>query len=180
MRLLCEDVVSRLGEFHHVDLSRVAISLVQARRDSPFGIHASLTPLKFEAGAEEQLIHGRRYGVESLYDRQQRKLLYILSFYLPRFQNTPLEEKLSTVVHELWHISPQFDGDLRRHEGRCYAHGPSQKQYDIEMDLMAQRWLSLDPPEHLYGFLELSFDQLVAEHGQVVGTRWPTPKILPM
>ena len=54
--------------------------------------------------------------------------------------NTSVEEKLSTVLHELWLISPMFNGDLRRHEGRCYAHGPSQSNYDDQKDRLAQKW----------------------------------------
>lgn len=179
MHRLCKDMTSRLEELSHIDLARVAISLNQARQDSTHGIYASLTPLKFQAGADYQLMGGQRYGVEKLCDASGREFLYILSFYLPRFQNTSLEEKLSTIVHELWHISPAFDGDLRRHAGRCYAHGPSQKAYDAQMDRMAQKWLSLDPPEHLYDFLGLRFDELIAEHGKLIGTRWPTPRLLP-
>ena len=94
--------------------------------------------------------------------------------------DTGLEEKLSTVLHELWHISPEFDGDLRRHEGRCHAHGSSRRKYNEAMDRMAQRWLRLNPPPHCYDFLQLSFDQLVAEYGSVYGTRYPTPKLIPV
>ncbi|MCH7750722.1 MAG: hypothetical protein IH898_00995 [Planctomycetes bacterium] len=180
MRRLCRDMVARLAELSHINLERVAISLCQTRQNGSHGLYASLTPLKFEAGADQQVLEGRRYGVQRLCDQQGRELLYVLSFFLPRFQNTSLEEKLSTVLHELWHISPEFDGDLRRHAGRCYAHGPSQREYDAQMDRLAQRWLALDPPGHLYEFLTLDFSELVAEHGQVVGARWPTPKLLPL
>ncbi|MCH8840376.1 MAG: hypothetical protein IH831_06795 [Planctomycetes bacterium] len=180
MRRLCRDMVARLAELSHINLERVAIGLCQTRQNGSHGLYASLTPLKFEAGADQQILEGRRYEVQRLCDQQGRELLYVLSFFLPRFQNTSLEEKLSTVLHELWHISPEFDGDLRRHAGRCYAHGPSQREYDAQMDRLAQRWLALDPPWHLYEFLTLDFSQLVAEHGQVVGARWPTPKLLPL
>lgn len=179
MRRLCTDMTSRLPELGHIELPRVAISLCQTRKNVSHGIYASLTPLRFEAGAKTSVRRGRRYGVEPVVDHQGREYLYILSFYLPRFMSTPLEEKLSTVVHELWHISPAFDGDLRRHEGRCYAHGPSQKKYDALMDRLAQRWLALDPPSHLYDFLEGSCEELVAEYGRITGTRWPNPKLVP-
>lgn len=178
MRILCRDMVSRLDDLHHVDMHRVAVSLCQTRRKSAFGLYASLTPLKFEAGADNCVIEGRRYGAERLRDEKGREFLYILSFYLPRFQDLSLEEKLSTVLHELWHISPRFDGDLRRHAGRCYAHGPSQERYDAQMDELAQSWLALDPPGHAYEFLTVDFAALVAEHGNVVGTHWPTPRLL--
>ena len=180
MRHLCRDMVERLLELTHIDMERVAIGLCQTRQSGSHGLYASLTPLKFEAGATEQVLDGAQYGVQQLCNEQGRELLYILSFYLPRFQNTSLEEKLSTVVHELWHINPAFDGDLRRHAGRCYAHGSSQQQYDAQMDRLAQRWLTLNPPDHLYEFLTFDFAELVAEYGRVMGTRWPIPKLLPL
>ena len=180
MRPLCRDMVTRLSELSHIDLDRVAISLSRARQRSVYGLYASLTPLRFESGRSRSKMHGRTYGVQSIRNSDGEEFLYILSFYLPRFLDSALEEKLSTILHELWHISPQFDGDLRRHEGRCYAHGPSQQAYDAHMDRLAQRWLSLDPPSALYEFLASSFDELVAEYGQIVGTHWPTPKLIPL
>ncbi|MCG8448838.1 MAG: hypothetical protein MI725_04550 [Pirellulales bacterium] len=173
-------MVYRLQELRHIDLERVAINLCQARKDVSHGIYASLTPLRFEGGAFQKKMRGRRYGVDRIYDESGREYLYILSFYLPRFMTTSLEEKISMVLHELWHISPQFNGDLRRHEGRCYAHGPSQRAYDAQMDGLAQTWLALDPPEHLYDFLLGTFDELVAEHGKVTGAHWPAPKLVPL
>ena len=179
MRRLCIDMTARLVELQHIDLSRVAISLCRTRKNVSHGIYASLTPLRFENGAAEKQVRGRRYKVDQITDLEGREYLYILSFYLPRFMTTSVEEKLSTVIHELWHISPEFNGDLRRHAGRCYAHGPSQRAYDTQMDRLAQSWLALDPPEHLYAFLLGDFDELVAEHGKVVGSHWPVPKLLP-
>jgi len=180
MRRLCDDMTSRLPKLEHIDLTRVAISLCQARKNVSHGIYASLTPLRFEAGAKTTERRGLRYGVEPVCDSSGRDYLYILSFYLPRFMNTGLEEKLSTVVHELWHISPAFDGDLRRHAGRCYAHGRSQREYDALMQRMAQNWLTLDPPSHLYEFLMADCDELVAEHGPITGTHWVNPQLVPL
>jgi len=180
MRRLCQDMTTRLPQLRHIDLERVAISICQARSEGSHGTYATLTPLRFEAGAPTKEVRGRRYGVERVLSDSGDEFLYILSFYLPRFLNTPLEENLSTVIHELWHISPEFDGDLRRHEGRCYAHGPSQQAYDAQMDRFAQQWLALDPPEHLYDFLMGSFDDLMAEHGGVTGSHWQAPKLIPL
>lgn len=180
MQRLCADMTCRLSELEHIDLARVAFSLCQTRKNVSHGIYASLTPLRFEAGAKTTNRRGRRYGVEPVCDPDGREYLYILSFYLPRFMNTGLEEKLSTIVHELWHISPHFDGDLRRHEGRCYAHGPSQKSYDEQMDRLAQTWLQLDPPSHLYDFLMLDCEELIAEYGAITGSRWRNPRLVPV
>jgi hypothetical protein len=173
-------MVGRLPEFGHIDLAQVAFSVTQARKAVPHGLYASLTPMRFSAGGRQTVIRGRPYRVAPLLDSQGREILYILGFCLPRFLNSSLEEKLSTTLHELWHISPQFDGDLRRHDGRCYAHGYSQRDYNGRMDRLAQRWLVRDPPAHLYSFLQWSFDELVAEYGGVIGTRIAAPKLIPM
>ncbi len=105
-------------------------------------------------------------------------MLYLLSFYLPRFCDYPFAEKLATVVHELWHIGPNFDGDLRRHPGRCYAHSSRQRDYDAHAAALAEKWLRLDPPAELLGFLHGSFKELAARHGRILGSRLPTPRLL--
>lgn len=178
MRCLCRDMVERLPELHHIDMASIALSVCQTRQDVAHGMYASLTPLRFEAGARRKKIRGVDWQVPPLVDDQGTEYLYLLSFYLPRFQNSSLEEKLSTVVHELWHISPEFDGDLRRHAGRYYAHGPSQRDYDAQMARLAQVWLGRNPPAHLYDFLAFDFKELIAEYGRVFGSRWSAPKLV--
>ncbi len=175
---LCADIAERVSEFQHVEVERVAFNICQTRRDVSHGMYASLTPLRFAGGAERKVMRGMSWGVEPLCDEGGSDYLYLLSFYLPRFQNTSLEEKLTTIFHELWHIAPEFNGDVRRHAGRCYAHGSSQRRYDAEMTRLAQAWLALNPPAQLYDFLSLSFAELVAEHGRVIGNRWRAPKLV--
>ncbi len=180
MRRLCADMTRRLPELGHIQLDRVALNLCRARKRVPHGIYAALTPLRFQDGARQAKQRGRRYRVDPVHDSAGQEYLYLLSFYLPRFMDTTWEEKLSTILHELWHISPDFNGDLRRHAGRCYAHGSSQRSYNAHMDRLAQKWLAHSPPEHLYDFLLCGFDQLVAEHGPITGTHWPAPKLVPL
>jgi len=160
-------------------MARVAIRVCQTRRNVSHGIYASLTPLRFEAGVRQRVVKGKQYSVTPLRDASGEEYLYLLSFYLPRFLNTPLEEKISTILHELWHIGPQFDGDYRRHTGRCHVHGSSKRDYDAQMDTLAQKWLGLDPPAHVYEFLESTFAELVEEHGTVIGKYWPAPALVP-
>lgn len=177
MRYLCADLAARLPELSHIDVDRVAIRFCQARKAVRHGLHATLTPLRFEGGNLTARRGGRRWQVERLYDVAGRELLYLLSFYLPRFLERSFDEKLATVVHELWHVSPRFDGDLRRHAGRCYAHSRSQKQYDALMHELAKKWLSLGPPPNRYEFLQRSFSELEREHGRVFGQKIATPKL---
>src|SRR5262245_60122872 len=109
---LCDDIASRLTELSHIDMGRVAVSVCQTRKAVQHGIFASLTPLRFADGSSTTTRRGRQMTVERVLDKVGREMLYILSFYLPRFQNLDVREKLITVLHELWHISPDFNGDI--------------------------------------------------------------------
>ena len=180
MRRLCDDMVARLAELRHIDMSRVAVSFAQTRRAGSLGMFASLTPLRFADGQTHSFRRKRRCGIQRLYDDAGREMLYILNFYLPRFLDLPFREKLATTLHELWHVGPKFDGDVRRFGGRCFAHGSSQKRYDAHVEALLDRWLGFRPPESLYDFLRLHFRELVARHGRVYGRKVPVPKLVPL
>ena len=178
MRRLCRDIALRSSELGHVDIDRVAIRFCQTRHRAMHGVQASLTPLRFAGGAIHDERRGRRRRIEPVRDAAGREMLYLLSFYLPRFLDRPFEDKLVTVFHELWHIGPAFDGDLRRHEGRCFAHGASASEYDDRMRGLAANWLASRPPDEIHDFLRLDFATLARRHGAVYGTRLRTPRIV--
>jgi hypothetical protein len=179
MRRLCERLSSDLPELAHIQMPLVAVRVCQARTASRHGVLASLTPLRFVDGSRFTVRRGRRYRIQPLLGSQGREMLYLLSFYLPRFCDYPFAEKLATVVHELWHVSPRFDGDLRRHPGRCYAHSPRQRDFDAHAAALAEKWLRIDPPAALYDFLHGGFRELAQRHGGVVGARFRTPRLIP-
>ena len=176
---LCDDVTCRLDEFLHIDMSRVAVTFAQARRRVLHGLQAKLTPMRFEDGALTTRRHGRTWTVQRLY-QGDREMLYILTFYLPRFLDQSFREKMVTVLHELYHISPRFDGDIRRMEGRYHVHSHSQKEYDRQMERLAERYLAMQPPEELYAFLKHKFRTLHKRHGGVMGLQVPIPKLIPI
>lgn len=180
MRLLCHDMSQRVPELRHIDFHRVAVSFCQTRKSVSHGMYASLTPMRFAGGAMTTVRAGKDYGIQRLEDDHGREMLYILSFYLPRFLDLDFREKLTTIVHELWHISPRFNGDVRRFQGRCYAHSGSQKNFDAVAERLADDWLSLKPPTELYEFLHHGYRKLNEMHGAVFGTKIPTPKLYPL
>lgn len=180
IRALCADIVGRLPELSHIDLSRVAFTFRQTRKASRWGVQATLTPLRFEGGHLHSVRRGRRYSVQRVLDAQGLEMLYVLCVYLPRFMDHSWREKLVTLVHELWHISPEFNGDLRRHAGRCYAHSHSQREYDASMSVLVDRWLAENPDPQIYRFLELDFRQLLRQRGPIYGVRLPQPKLIPL
>lgn len=180
VRRLCEDMVRRLPELGHVDFARVAVSFCQARKAVRHGMYASMTPLRFAGGRLSTVRRGRQYSLQRLFDGSGREYLYILSIYLPRFLDLDFRSKVTTVMHELWHIGPRFDGDLRRFRGRCYAHSGSQNNYDRHVDHLTQRWFSLGPTPAVYEFLHYTFAELRQRYGRIYGTKIPAPKLLPL
>lgn len=180
MRELCADMIGRLPQLSHIQLDLVAVRMCRARQRTSHGIYASLTPLRFEGGATETMKRNRRYGVQRVVDETGREMLYILSFYVPRFLDQTLRFKLETVVHELWHISPQFDGDIRRHEGRCFAHTGSQKQYDAQVAQLTNQWVADGPNPELYEFLQHDAQGILKNYGALVGHQIRNPRLIPL
>ncbi len=107
-------------------------------------------------------------------------MLYLVSFCLPRFLNRPFQDKLVTVFHELFHVGPKFDGDMRRLPGKNFAHSHSQKNYDAHMARLATAYLRDGADQSRYGFLHLTFAQLCAKHGAIVGLHLPRPLMVPV
>jgi len=181
MERLCRDLVGRLEEFSHVRMDEVAVTFAQARSHVSYGLQAKLTPMRFEGGELTTWRYNRQWTVQRLYDATgTTEYLYILTFYLPRFLNHDFREKMITLVHELHHISPLFDGDIRRHAGRYHVHSHSQKEYDALCERLVDRYLEMKPPAELYRFLECDFKTLGSKHGGVVGLRVQTPKLIPL
>ncbi len=180
MRLLCQDMVARLDDLQHIDMQRVAIGFTQTRRRSEYGLYAAITPLRFAGGQRYMVRRGVCWGMQQVLDASGREMLYLLRFYLPRFLELPLSDKLLTVMHELWHIGPNFDGDVRRFPGRKYAHGSNKRCFDVQSQQLVDKWLATRPPESVYAFLRLSCNQLLRMYGSIFGERYAVPKLIPL
>ena len=179
LRGLCDDISRRHPEYRHVDMSRVAVTYAQTRSPVEWGMQAKLTPMRFEGGALTCIRDGRRWGAQRLY-QDGEEMLYILTFYLPRFLNLSYDEKLVTVFHELFHISPAFDGDIRRFAGACYMHTGSQAEYDRQMAVHAKQYLSQLPTDRHPKYLQHDFAGLRRHYGEVVGLRLAVPRLIPL
>ena len=179
MTALCDDIIRRSSTFAHIDLTRVLFSVIRARNGRRHGLQARVTPLRFRNGALTSRHRGTRYQVQRLVI-DGWDVLYLVGFVVPRFLNRDFRDKLVTVFHELYHISPAFDGDLRRHPGRCSAHTGSQKKYDAHMDRLVSDYLKNGADPTRSAFLRLSFAQLCQRHGAIVGLHLPRPKLVPI
>jgi hypothetical protein len=154
-------------------------AVTQARNGHAHGLQARVTPLRFREGRLTRQRRGVTYQVQR-FMVGSRDILYLVTFCLPRFLDLDFDEKMITLFHELYHISPAFDGDLRRHEGRYSIHSRSQRDYDEHMAQLAREYLANGADPGLYGFLRLTFAQLQRRHGSVEGVFVPRPKIIPI
>jgi predicted metallopeptidase len=180
VRRLCEDLVVRSPDLRHIDMARIAICGSQTRKNVRHGTWASLTSLRFEQGARLARRNGIAYRSQRVFDSKGREMLYILRFYLPRFLDLPFRDALATVVHELWHISPLFNGDIRRFAGRCQCHGPRQHDYEQHVASISDDYLRRSPPEELLAFLHLDAAQLQRVHGRILMITLAHPRLIPV
>ena len=176
---LCADIARRCDALGHVDPSRLLFAVTQARSGQVHGLQARVTPLRFAGGSLTRRRRGVTYQVQR-YFVSRREMLYLVTFCLPRFLDLDFDEKFITLFHELYHISPAFDGDLRRHAGRCSVHSRSQRLYDQHMAALARAYLADGADPSLHAFLRLNFAQLQRRHGGVVGVVVPRPKLIPV
>jgi predicted metallopeptidase len=179
VRALCRDVAARCPAFAHVDLDRVLVSFTPSRNTSPYGLQARVTPMRFRDGATVRRIRGVTYRVQR-YVVDGRDVLYVVTFCLPRFLDQSFDEKLVTVFHELYHVSPAFNGDLRRHPGRYAVHSHSKREYDDRMGAYVREYLAGHPAPEVFGFLRHTYADLWRRHGGVTGVVVPRPKLLPV
>jgi hypothetical protein len=179
IRRLCADIAAKCDDLRHIDTSRLLFAVTQARSGVTHGLQARVTPLRFRHG---QLLR-KRGGV--LYQVQRYvvdgvEMLYLVTFCLPRFLDQTFEEKLVTLFHELYHVSPAFEGDLRTMGGRCRLHSRDKRAYDAHMLVLARAYLSGGADPDLNSFLRMDFAQLMHRHGSVVGVMVPRPRLLPI
>ena len=179
MRRVCEDVAARCEALRHVRMPAVLLSFTPSRNRSPYGLQARVTPLRFGSGRLTRRHGAVEYQVQR-FVVDGREMLYVLTFCLPRFLDQPFEEKLVTVFHELYHMSPCFDGDLRRHPGRYAVHSHSKHRYDAEMAELVREYLADHPEPETFDFLRHGYQELWDRHHGITGVVVPRPKLLPV
>lgn len=179
MNNLCRDVTSRCEQFAHIRISRVLVSFTPCRNRSKYGLLARVTPMRFRGGALTRRHGSIEYQVQRFFV-DDREMLYLLTFCLPRFLDQSFEEKLITIFHELYHISPSFDGDLRRYPGRYTIHSHSKLGYDSHMAELVKDYLADHPNPGIFAFLRSGYRELWDRNGGILGVVIPRPKLLPV
>lgn len=165
--LLVHLITRRVERLSHIQSGRILHGVSQARNRSKYGVFAQCYGLRFKDGNRHQPgPKGHHWEWPEIRVRGQ-EMLYYITYFLPRFLDQPPAERLNTLIHELYHVSPHFNGDLRRFPGRNEYHGPYFEKVVIDMVKEVKPHFELER----FPFLVYGFDELVEKFGGVVGSR---------
>lgn len=179
LTLLGEDLCRRSPELSHIDPQAVLFAVSRSRAGGTHGTYARIAPLRFAAGETELSRRRGRYvetfRMPSLIHRE-REILYLIYMMVPRFLRLSFRQKLTTLIHELYHISENCDGDIRRFPGRTFAHGPSRQAYNRRVEEILEGYLAAAPEPGLLAFLHHSEDQWKQGRLRLTGLTVPLPR----
>ncbi len=137
VKRLIRDVARRLPELVHVRASRVLVVAGEARGTSRASIRpGNIGPAR--GGTRRRFIRVRG-----------RRMLYVVTLRPLWFAASTPEERVATILHELYHASTRFDGTL--HRGRRHQRLP-RAAYDREVRTLLGRYLARAPEEVLAPF----------------------------
>jgi len=173
-------ITGQVEEFGHIDPRRVLVCVSSTRGGGVHGTYAKIHPLRFEDGTRCKTI--RRGMCKNDYEMPRIthrgvEMLYVVYFLVPRFLNLPFREKLITLFHELFHISAEFNGDIRRFPGKNFAHGSSTKKYNAYMGKLVDTYLGNLTDRSMMSFLEGNMEEIRGRFKAIVGRKMAAPRI---
>jgi hypothetical protein len=202
LSLLMQDVVSRVPMLSFIDMRDVLV-FARAGRSSADGAYATCHCLTLPPS--EPGYYFWRDSVSGAITRRSewfvtksprvdiggRSIQYLISFTLPRFCDQslgrarkgqfyggiaePWMAKLDTVIHEMYHVSPDGLGIRRIDRGdgtysaNCHGH-----HFFNQVAEMVQSYLASGPDPSTYDFLRYDFAELESRFGGVIGTSFRT------
>ncbi len=179
MVLLVQDIVKTHPSFSHIILNNILIA-ISPSNGSRNGVIAKLRPMRFEGGSNTKTVRSIQYVAPEI-NINGNSILYIVYFHLPRFLNhNDHKNKLATVLHELYHISPLFNGDVRRFPGKNYAHGSSRKRYDDIINKFTREYINSTNHPEISTFLKYKYSELRRMHGTIYGDMIRIPRSKPV
>ncbi len=172
---IIKEIIHRTSLFSHVDINRLLVCIAYNRQRGRGGTFGKLVPLKFEGGLDVVHYQGEYYSMPKIFHRGKR-LLYLVYFYIPMFFNLSPREKLSVIFHELFHINPDFNGDIRRLGNTGTSHGYSRDKFNslFEEELVSFCEYIRNTPS--IDFLGMNAEHLKESYSRVYGQRMKLPK----
>jgi len=176
---LSADLCRQVPELSHIDPNRILFCISRSRADGTHGTYARIAPLRFAEGRTEVTRRRGRYLEtyrQAPFRHEGREILYLIYLMVPRFLRLSFEQKLSTVLHELYHISERCDGDIRRFSGRNFAHGASRQSYNRRIAELSAYYRSRGPDPALLEFLRLTEEGWLRQEYRLSGLTVPLPR----
>jgi hypothetical protein len=165
--LLVHLLSRRVEQLSHIRPGQILHGVSQARTRSRYGVYAQCHGLRFKHGRREHPAGDGHVWQWPVIKVRGQEILYYITYFLPRFLDQAPRERLHTLLHELYHVSPKFNGDLRRFAGRNEFHG---NNFDATVDVLLEQAMPHIELER-FPFLVYNFDELAARHGGVVGNK---------
>ena len=165
--------------FGHIDHERIAVCIASNRSGGRGATYGKLVPMRFRQGSQVVRHSGRHYSMPEIL-KGELPLLYLIYFYMPRFFDLPAREKIRVIFHELYHISPDFDGDIRRMGRVKVAHGHSRKSFDSSFSGEMEDFLGHISAGPLMDFLDMTSSHIYSGYERIVGLRMKTPRPVPV
>lgn len=138
VKRLVRDLAARVPELAHVRPSRVLVVAGEARRAS----RATIRPA--HQGSAALRAAGAGGPARPRVRVKGRTILYVITLRPLWFLASTPEERIATVLHELYHASTRFDGTL--HRGRRHSRLP-RARYNRKIRTLLRRYLAAAPPE---------------------------------
>jgi predicted metallopeptidase len=159
LRRLIWDAARKLPELSHVRASRILVVAGEARRSSRATIRPLATRLPKQSTRRRPMVKF-----------QGRRILYVITLRPAFFRRSSAYERVTTLLHELYHVSTRFDGTL--HRGRRHAMLPG-RRFQASLIPLVKRYLAAAEADLLAAF---------DHHGEVLVRQWlekPPLSILP-
>jgi hypothetical protein len=175
---LAEDLCRRLPTLRHIDGNKLLFALARSRAEGLHGTYARIAPLRFAGGAVELTRRRGRwretFRMPAL-RHEGREILYVIHIMVPRFLRLSPAQKLNTIIHELYHVSERYDGDIRRFTGRNFAHGASRRNFNRKIEELREQYMATGPTG-LDALHQLTEESWRLGRLQLVGLSVPLPR----
>jgi len=179
LSLITHEMIIRTPDFRGYDINRMLICCASNRSDSRGGIYGKLVPLKFEDGSDIINFHGRTYTIPKII-HNNIEIRYLIYYYHPKFFDISARDKVNVMFHELYHINPEFNGDIRRMGKFKKAHGHSKKSFEEKYLDNAEEFYSYVKGTPYHAFLEMNSRDLQNSFKKIKCRRMKTIKPVPV
>lgn len=166
LTLIIHDMVELTEEFKCFDLNKILICCASNRKDFRGATYGKLLPLRFKDGSEIIKHNGRFYTIPKV-KVNNMEILYIIYFYIPKFFNLSAKDKVNVMFHELFHINPEFNGDIRRMGKFKAAHGHSRKSFEEKYIEYADTFFEKIENTPYYNFLKMNSEDIQKEFKKI-------------